>query len=380
MIKSSKLITLDSMKEFYNEDINTVLHKILSYARKITSCDAGTIYLKEDNNLLFNIFQNDSFSKEKINELEKNVKSFKFEIKENTHTIAIESIIQNKIITIDDIYQSEEFNFSTAKQFDSDNSYKTKSILTAPLINSSTHEIIGVIQLINKKDMQSNLIEFTQSDKEFISMSSYFIALSIIKSQGIINTLESYNHILEEKVKERTEKLEIAHEKLIELANKDPMTKLFNRRYLKDITTHLINISKRLKTPICIMLIDIDDFKSINDTYGHATGDEVIISLANIFKKFTRESDLSIRFGGEEFVIVLPNTPKDNAINLANKIRTKTQEQVLKIYDKKISFTISIGVSLVDTIDKSFDNTLNKADKALYTSKENGKNQVSFLR
>jgi len=379
MIKSSKLITLDSMKEFYDEDINTLLHKILSYARKITSCDAGTIYLKEDNNLLFNIFQNDSFTKEKIKDLENKIKSLKFEIKENTNTIAIESIIQKKIITIDDIYRSEEFNFITSKQFDTDNSYKTKSILTAPLISSTTHEVIGVIQLINKKDKDSNLIEFTQNDKEFISISSYFITLSIIKSQDIINTLQNYNKILEDKVKQRTEKLEIAHEKLIELANKDPMTKLFNRRYLNDIAEHLLSISHRSNTDICIVIIDIDDFKHVNDTYGHAVGDDVIISLANIFIKYTRKSDISIRFGGEEFVILLPNTSKSNAIKLANKIREKTQEQILNINNNKISFTISVGVSIVNTTDTSFDNTLNKADKALYISKENGKNQVSFL-
>jgi diguanylate cyclase (GGDEF)-like protein len=379
MIKNSDLITIDSMKEFYKEDINVLLHKILLYARSITSCDAGTIYLKDNDTLSFSIFQNDSFSKDKIKNLEKNIKSIKFKIEENTNTIAIESIIQSKIITVDDIYLSKEFNFLTAKEFDKNNGYKTKSILTAPLINNTTNEIIGVIQLLNKLDDNKNLISFDKKDKEFISMSSYFITLSIINSQNVIKALKQSNKILEEKVKERTKKLEIAHEKLIELANKDPMTKLFNRRYLQDITSHLLNISKRLNTPICIMLIDIDDFKCINDTYGHAVGDNVIISLSKIFKNNTRESDISIRFGGEEFVILLPNTTKDSAISLANKIRIKTKEQVLKIYNEKISFTISIGVSIVNSNDKSFDTTLNKADKALYVSKENGKNQVSFL-
>jgi len=379
MIKSSELITLDSMKHIYDENINNILHKILSYARKTTSCDAGTIYLKEGNELLFNIFQNDSFCQNKLDELEDNIKSIHFDIKEDTNTIAVESIIQNKIITVDDIYLSKEFDFITAKAFDKEHSYKTKSILTAPLMDTCTDEIIGVIQLINKKDQDSNLIAFTHADSEFISMSSYFISLSIVNSQNVIESLKNHNQLLEQKVKERTHKLELAHQELIELANKDHMTKLFNRRYLKDITSHLLNISNRTNTQICVMLLDIDDFKHINDTYGHASGDEVIISLAEIFRKYTRLSDISVRFGGEEFVIVLPNTSNQNAIRLANKIRAKVEDQILTIDNNKIRFTVSIGVSSVDKYDESFDKSLNRADKALYTSKENGKNQVSFL-
>jgi len=372
MIKNSKQIILDEMKDFYHEDIDKLLHKILSYSRKITSCDAGTVYLKQNDFLISKIIQNDSLLNITTNKLEKNLNQLKFKIEENTSTIAIESIIKNKIITVDDVYISDEFNFTSSKSFDKKYLYKTKSILTAPLVNCSTNEPIGVIQLINKKNEDGELIPFTQTDKEFISMSSYFISLSIINSQNIIKTLFHHNNILEQEIKLRTEKL-------TELANKDPMTKLFNRRYLQDITSHIINISNRLNNPIGIMLIDIDNFKKINDTYGHAIGDKVIITLANIFEQNTRQSDISIRFGGEEFVIILPNTNKENTLKLAEKIKNDAQNYILKENDDIIKFTISIGTTIVNKEDKTFEAALSIADKALYISKENGKNQISFL-
>jgi diguanylate cyclase (GGDEF)-like protein len=203
-------------------------------------------------------------------------------------------------------------------------------------------------------------------------MSSYFITLSIINTQNIIRTLNNHNNILEKELKIRTEKL-------IELANKDPLTQLFNRRYLKDITSHLINISTRLKSTISVLLIDIDNFKNINDTYGHAIGDEVIRSVAKVFFNTTRQSDIAVRFGGEEFVIILPNTSLENAIKLSENIRKDVENTILYINNNEIEYTISIGVSTVNKGEKNFDKALNRADKALYASKKNGKNQVSFL-
>jgi len=372
MIKNSELITLDEMKDFYHEDIDKLLHKILSYSRNITACDAGTIYLKENNFLVSKILQNDSLLNTTTNKLENKLKQLKFKIQEDTNTIAIESIIKNRIITVDDVYLCEEFNFTSSKSFDKEYDYKTKSILTAPLVNCSTDEQIGVIQLINKKNEKGELIAFTQTDKEFISMSSYFISLSIINITNIITTLSEHNNILEKEINIRTEKL-------TELANKDPMTKLFNRRYLQDITSHIINISNRLTNPIGIILIDIDNFKKINDKYGHAIGDKVIISLASIFEHNTRQSDIAVRFGGEEFVIILPNTNKANTLKLAEKLRLDVEKKILKIDGDIIKFTISVGVTIVKSTDKTFESALSIADKALYKSKENGKNQISFL-
>ena len=381
MISSDGLIRIEDMKQFDADDLETLLHKLLNYLKSVTSADAGTIYLKdENNNLRFNIFQNNTFSYETIYKLQKPLKSMKFEIKENTNTIAIESYLQSKIITVDDIYEKSEFNFKSAQEFDKRFNYKTKSILSAPLINYYTGETIGVLQLINKKDKDGNNIIFNAEDREFISLSSYFITLSIISTQKSIKQLKEINRDLEKKVKQRTKKLEEAQKELISQANKDPMTGLYNRRYFNDMIQKLIMISQREKKHLSIMILDIDNFKHINDTYGHPVGDKVIIALADIFNKTIRTSDIAVRFGGEEFVIVLPNTTIQNATILAEKLRNIIANTPIEYEKRKtLSFTVSIGISEVNEKDKDVENALHKSDEALYISKRDGKNQTNIL-
>lgn len=381
MLNDGNLITIEDMKQFNSDDLETLLHKILNYVKNITFADAGTIYLKDDdNNLRFNIFQNNSFSYETIFKLQEPLKNLKFPIKENTDTIAIESFIQAKIITVDDIYKSSRYDFKSSKEFDKNFSYRTKSILSAPLINFYTNETIGVLQLINKKDKDGNNIIFNNEDKEFISLSSYLIALSIISTQNSIEQLKQANQELEQKVVSRTRELEETQNKLIEQANRDPMTNLYNRRYFNEIIQNLIQISQREKTTICIMVIDIDDFKTINDTYGHSIGDDVINCIADIFRKTVRISDISIRFGGEEFVIILPNTNLKNGEILCEKLREVVENTPVVVSDNKdVNFTISIGLSMICLDDNSVETALQKADKALYKSKSEGKNRINVV-
>ena len=381
MIKNDNLIKIEDMKQFNSDDLETLLHKLLNYLKNITSSDAGTIYLKDDNNnLRFNIFQNDTFSYETIFKLQEPLKAIKFPIEENTNTIAIESYLRSKIITVDDIYKESEFNFLSSKEFDNRFSYKTKSILSAPLINFYTNETIGVLQLINKKDKDGNNTIFRDEDKEFISLAGYLVTLSIISTQNSIIQLKKANEELERKVIQRTKKLEETQKELIEQANRDPMTKLYNRRYFNEVIKQLIQISQREETSLSIMIIDIDNFKNINDSYGHQIGDDVINNLADIFRNTVRTSDISIRFGGEEFIIVLPNTNIENGLIISEKVRTSVEESTTEVENNiKIKFTISIGLSLINQDDKNIENALRKADKALYKSKQNGKNQVNFL-
>jgi diguanylate cyclase (GGDEF)-like protein len=127
------------------------------------------------------------------------------------------------------------------------------------------------------------------------------------------------------------------------------------------------------------MIMDIDDFKNINDTYGHSVGDKVIIFVADILRSTARESDICVRFGGEEFVIVLPNTAFDASQNLAEKIRKKVEDARIVIPDNKdIKFTISVGISQVSKNDIKIESTLKRADEALYEAKTSGKNQTRF--
>ena len=125
-------------------------------------------------------------------------------------------------------------------------------------------------------------------------------------------------------------------------------------------------------------MIDIDKFKNINDTYGHSIGDEVIINLANTFIAHQRQSDIVCRHGGEEFVMLLPNTNIEGAKIMAEKLRVIVENNLIPIDDgKSIHYTISLGISQVDVQNnQSIENAINNADKALYEAKETGRNKV----
>jgi len=165
------------------------------------------------------------------------------------------------------------------------------------------------------------------------------------------------------------------------LASVDPMTKLYNRRYFTKISTHTLDLAKREKTDLSIIMIDIDKFKNINDTYGHQVGDEIIIALAQILLPDQRKSDITCRYGGEEFVILLPNTSTQGATIVANNIRKDVENFIFNLSEDKIlKFTVSLGVSQVDINNEdNIELALKRADDALYQAKENGRNQVCIL-
>ena len=155
-----------------------------------------------------------------------------------------------------------------------------------------------------------------------------------------------------------------------ELRSKDYLTNLYNRRYFYEIVGKYISLSKREKTPISVCMIDIDNFKQVNDNFGHHTGDEVLKVFSIETKNIIRESDLLVRFVGEEFLLFLPNTSIDHAEILANKICKHFQT-----LNNKVPFTISLGISQYDS-NQNINETINMADKALNKAKKDGKNKV----
>jgi len=151
---------------------------------------------------------------------------------------------------------------------------------------------------------------------------------------------------------------------------------LYNRRYMYNISKQLIDECKSTNNEMYILMFDIDNFKKINDTYGHDIGDKVIIALAKEVLRCTRKSDISARWGGEEFLIMLTDTNKKGAKILAEKIRSKIEA----LHVNKVKFTVSIGLtSFYCSRDKSIDDTIKRADLALYEAKETGKNKVIYM-
>ncbi|MGV8843533.1 MAG: sensor domain-containing diguanylate cyclase [Pseudomonas sp.] len=157
----------------------------------------------------------------------------------------------------------------------------------------------------------------------------------------------------------------------------DPLTKLYNRRFFFSEADYLLELAKNNHAPLSVLVIDIDHFKRVNDTYGHSCGDEVIIQLAHILKKHSRSKDLVARFGGEEFVMLLPEADMQEAIRCAERIRAAVEAlEVTVNADDIVRSTISIGIAKVITEHETIEAALDRADKALYHAKNTGRNRI----
>ena len=380
MTSPKEYIHIENFDDLKCNDLYCLLHQILRYVKDITSAEAGSIYLLDGNCLKFSIFQNDSFSYEKIDEVQKPLGDLQFELKENSGTLAVESFIMNKMISIDDIYENDDFNFTSAKTFDEKFGYKTTSILTAPLVNYFNDSRIGVLQLVNRQDEHKRHVPFSLKDKEALSLTSHLITLSINAVQESEQEIKKITESIDKKVAVRTQDMKKVQDKLKTQAYTDPLTGLYNRRYFTEITSDIVKNKRMAEKQGAIFILDIDFFKNINDTFGHGVGDKVLINLAKTLKETLRSDDISIRFGGEEFVIFLPNTNKENALFIADKLRMKIEENIIQVSNetKDIRYTASIGIATINNDDQNMNSVLERADKALYKAKKEGKNRVIF--
>ena len=171
----------------------------------------------------------------------------------------------------------------------------------------------------------------------------------------------------------------VENARLYEMATVDKLTKL-KMRHIFDITieTEVYNVRFSGK-PLSLVMLDVDDFKNFNDTYGHQIGDKVLQEVGRLIKNSIRKTDVACRYGGEEFAIIFPNTPIVIARNISERIRKKVEEYKLLIGEQKITITLSIGVaqySLEVEKEITYKELIRRADKALYYAKEVGKNRV----
>ena len=161
--------------------------------------------------------------------------------------------------------------------------------------------------------------------------------------------------------------------KLYEQASKDSLTGACNRRYFAAKVSTL----SKMKFPVSLMMVDIDNFKKVNDVYGHLAGDELLKQVAEILYNNVRKTDLVARWGGEEFTIVLPNTSPENAFKLAERIKNIVETNTFDIGMSKVSMTISIGIATT-TFPIHPDCFVDFADKALYKAKETKNAVVAY--
>ncbi|QAA32141.1 hypothetical protein C1I91_11025 [Clostridium manihotivorum] len=168
-----------------------------------------------------------------------------------------------------------------------------------------------------------------------------------------------------------------AQEALSILATTDSLTDLYNRSRFEELAKLTMERAKLYNTTFSLLMIDIDHFKIINDTYGHGAGDAVLKHLGTQMKDYFRKTDILARLGGEEFIVILPDTELEDGENLSEVFRNMISKRPVVYQDKSISFTLSIGISRFDPKLSNFDEIMKLADDALYQSKKNGRNKVT---
>lgn len=176
-----------------------------------------------------------------------------------------------------------------------------------------------------------------------------------------------------------SEKLRESLSKSVEMAIVDPLTGLNNRHFLDAYMDKLIERAKRRQNPISLLITDIDKFKSVNDTYGHDAGDDVLREFARRLRCTVRGADLACRYGGEEFIVLMPDTTQEMAMQIAERLRASIEAKPFALPDGEtmLDVTTSVGVANFDFDGDSGQEMLKRADNALYTAKSNGRNQVA---
>ena len=184
-------------------------------------------------------------------------------------------------------------------------------------------------------------------------------------------------YILKREIARKTMLLQERNAELTKLAMLDPGTELYNRRRFYELASSEFDNAKKLGNAFALLMIDIDWFKKINDNYGHGVGDQVIAHFAQECKRCFRSRDIVCRFGGEEFIVLLPMTNEIRGITVAERLRKWISENEITIPNgEKVKYTISIGVTTFAISDETFEEIIKRADDALYQAKEAGRNQI----
>lgn len=241
---------------------------------------------------------------------------------------------------------------------------------------------------------KNKLINMSLSYAPIFSSSKKLLAVSCIgrnitQQKRVWEELLKHREELDSLVEQRTQELsetnlklhqEIAERKRVEeqlrlLADKDTLTGLLNRRRFLELMDQEFTRSKRYGLPLTLLAIDIDHFKQINDTYGHAAGDEVLKAFAHAGQQVFRSIDIFGRTGGEEFAVLLPETPLDGAQEAAERFRSTIEAMTVNVENNTIHITVSIGIALVNNAVQSVQSMMTNGDQALYAAKHAGRNR-----
>lgn len=264
-------------------------------------------------------------------------------------------------LCVDDAMGDSEFQMQASVM-----ALNLRTVMCVPLLSKQT--VLGVLYV----DSQAIVNHFTERDLSLLESIAHHAAIAIENA-----------HLYSQLTQRATEL-----EHLVELyeeanlrASIDPLTGLHNRRFFQDQLGRDFAQSRRHHRHLSVIMLDIDHFKSFNDTFGHMLGDEVIVAVARVLEGAVRLSDLTARWGGEEFIVALPDTDLEGAVRVAERIRQNVSE--IQLTDPEGNplrqITVSLGVSALRPEDDRIAELIERADRALYVSKASGRNQVQVL-
>ncbi len=244
-----------------------------------------------------------------------------------------------------------------------------KSTIFIPL--RQKEQAIGVVWLGSiKKSAHLNY-----SDKEMLEAVASYLGIAL-ENTRMYEEIESQK----EQIEDLNSKLSKKVVKLQQIATHDYLTGLYNFGHFQSVLGNMLqknNRRNRQFESICLVMADIDHFKSFNDSYGHEAGNIALKQVANIISDLARGADVVCRYGGEEFIIILPDCEIDGAVQFAERVRAKIESTPVIIFEKEVNITISLGCSLCDSTCNSRA-CISKADAKLYDAKENGRNRTEF--
>lgn len=378
----------------------------------------GMIFVHKNKNILYSSYNNETLLLNKVY-LEKNILNKYINEKEFSTIISYQNkyfyLIKANILKSDStgnvngyLYSLKEISksllnsynkvFSSIEVLDSYNLVNTNIISINNLDVSidvvyEKEKLINYITMFDKINKEQIFYiktiaqrDFIQDIKDNIIFINLFLSIILFALFVIFYKFAQLSKIktinLDEEIKKKTKQLENAYNELIQknheltqLVNYDTLTKVYNRR------SYFENSKKELRRAInedltfYVLIIDLDHFKKINDTFGHAAGDKVLIEFCEIVKSCISEEDIFARIGGEEFCITFVNKSEDEVTTICENISQKSQNSIITFNDKEITFTISMGLSSRGEL-VQIDNILQNADKLLYKAKNNGRNKL----
>lgn len=240
----------------------------------------------------------------------------------------------------------------------------------------SHHAAIALTNARLHQAVQRELEERFRVEKELLLHRTRLEELVDERTSALTKSLEkseTLNRQLQLEIRARRQ----AEENLHWLAITDPLTEAFNRRHLWLLGEQVMKQARRYRRVITVIMLDADHFKAINDTHGHAVGDEVLIHLVAFLRASLRQVDVLARYGGEEFIVLMPETTLETGLLVAERLLTGVRQLVLEAPTGKVTFTVSIGVAVWRPGDShSLEALINQADQAMYAAKQAGRNQV----